>query len=77
MVPAAWTSVAELAIAPMQDLLALGPEARMNRPGVSEGNWRWRLEPGRFDERLGARLRRLTAVADRLPAAPAAARPPA
>jgi 4-alpha-glucanotransferase len=77
MVRAAWTSVAELAIAPMQDLLALGPEARMNRPGVSEGNWRWRLEPGRFDERLGARLRRLTAVADRLPAAPAAAPPPA
>ncbi|WP_457676461.1 4-alpha-glucanotransferase [Thiolapillus sp.] len=36
---------ASLAIAPMQDFLKLGSEARMNTPGVAEGNWRWRLEP--------------------------------
>ncbi len=38
----AWESVAALAIAPLQDLLNLGNEARMNVPGRGEGNWRWR-----------------------------------
>jgi 4-alpha-glucanotransferase len=38
----AWGSVAALAIAPFQDLLRLGKEARMNLPGRAEGNWRWR-----------------------------------
>jgi 4-alpha-glucanotransferase len=38
----AWASVAEQAIAPLQDLLDLGSEARMNRPGQPSGNWRWR-----------------------------------
>ncbi len=38
----AWSSVAALAIAPLQDVLNLGNEARMNVPGRAEGNWRWR-----------------------------------
>ena len=38
----AWSSVAALAIAPLQDLLNLGAEARMNVPGRAEGNWSWR-----------------------------------
>jgi 4-alpha-glucanotransferase len=38
----AWSSAAALAIAPLQDVLNLGNEARMNRPGSAEGNWRWR-----------------------------------
>ena len=38
----AWASVATLAMAPLQDLLNLGREARMNVPGRPEGNWRWR-----------------------------------
>jgi 4-alpha-glucanotransferase len=38
----AWSSVAALAIAPLQDVLNLGREARMNVPGKTEGNWRWR-----------------------------------
>jgi 4-alpha-glucanotransferase len=38
----AWSSRAALAIAPLQDLLNLGPEGRMNIPGRAEGNWRWR-----------------------------------
>ena len=38
----AWSSVASLAIAPLQDLLNLGAEARMNVPGRPSGNWRWR-----------------------------------
>jgi 4-alpha-glucanotransferase len=38
----AWSSKAALAIAPLQDLLNLGSEARMNVPGRPEGNWTWR-----------------------------------
>jgi 4-alpha-glucanotransferase len=40
----AWSSPAALAIAPLQDLLNLGAEARMNLPGRASGNWRWRLK---------------------------------
>ena len=36
------TSAAALAIAPLQDVLNLGKDARMNRPGSAEGNWGWR-----------------------------------
>lgn len=36
-------SVADIVIFPMQDILGLGEEARMNRPGISNGNWQWRL----------------------------------
>jgi 4-alpha-glucanotransferase len=63
----AWASVAETAVAPVQDLLRLGSAARMNRPGVPSGNWRWRLRP---DEPLAAaldRLGELTAVYQRRP----------
>jgi 4-alpha-glucanotransferase len=54
----AWASVAHWAIAPLQDVLALGSEARMNTPGRAGGNWRWRfsedmLTPAAL-ERLGA-----------------------
>ena len=38
----AWSSAAALAIAPFQDVLNLGKDARMNQPGTAEGNWRWR-----------------------------------
>lgn len=44
MVRAVWASVADWAIVPMQDVLGLGSEARMNRPGQAEGNWRWRMQ---------------------------------
>src|SRR5262245_6446149 len=46
----AWSSAAALAIAPLQDVLNLGTEARMNKPGSAEGNWRWRCT----DEMLSA-----------------------
>jgi len=46
----AWSSVAALAIAPLQDVLNLGKSARMNQPGSAEGNWRWRST----DEMLSA-----------------------
>ena len=41
-------SPARTAIVPAQDLLGLGEEARMNTPGTTEGNWRWRLHPGQI-----------------------------
>jgi 4-alpha-glucanotransferase len=56
----AWGSRAALAVAPLQDVLGLGPEARMNLPGTDEGNWRWRYEPEALTEELAARLRALT-----------------
>ncbi|HXT22716.1 MAG TPA: 4-alpha-glucanotransferase, partial [Thermoanaerobaculia bacterium] len=63
---AAYTSAAQLAVVPMQDVLGLGSEARMNVPGRAEGNWAWRVPPGlpRGDE--PARLRRLAAITGRL-----------
>ena len=41
----AWSSVANTAIAPLQDLLQLGSEYRMNIPGTLENNWVWRFKP--------------------------------
>lgn len=58
-------SVAATAVAPVQDLLGLGSEARMNRPGTTAGNWRWRLRPGQLTPALAARLGELTALFDR------------
>ena len=60
-----------LAIVPAQDVLGLGDEARMNRPGVTDGNWRWQLERGALTPALARRLRR-----PRRAARPLAARSP-
>ncbi|MFO0841636.1 MAG: 4-alpha-glucanotransferase [Gemmataceae bacterium] len=57
----AWASVADLAITPVQDVLTLGSEARMNTPGVAWGNWRWRLSAEQLRE-LPAALDRLAAL---------------
>ena len=54
-------SRAALAIIPAQDVLGLGSEARMNRPGKIGGNWSWQLEPGRLTDEHAARLRDATA----------------
>ena len=51
-----WSSVAVYAIAPMQDVLSLGTEARMNFPSRLGGNWEWRMEEKDMDEALAARL---------------------
>jgi 4-alpha-glucanotransferase len=61
------SSVADTVIFPVQDLLGLGSEARMNRPGRAEGNWRFRLLPGQLAEPTLERLRHLTDVYGRLP----------
>jgi 4-alpha-glucanotransferase len=58
-------SVAAIAIVPMQDVLGLGSEARMNLPGTTSGNWRWRFLPGALTAEIGNRLRMLTTVYDR------------
>ncbi len=63
----AYTSVAELAIVPVQDVLGLSTEARMNKPAVAEGNWAWRLSPGALDADAANRLRSLAEVSGRLP----------
>jgi 4-alpha-glucanotransferase len=55
-------SVAKIAILPMQDVLNLGAEARMNLPAGKGGNWQWRMRPGRTDARLAERLRKLTQI---------------
>ena len=52
----------------MQDLLALGSEARMNTPSTVGHNWRWRALPGFDSPALAARLRRQMELYDRLPA---------
>jgi len=67
MVRAASTSVAGWSILPVQDVLSLGSEARMNTPAQSEGNWVWRLSPGTPGEEASRRLRELTEVSGRLP----------
>ncbi len=65
----AYTSVADTAVVPLQDVLALGSEARMNTPAVAAGNWAWRLAGGELDAELAGRLRRLAEVSGRLPPA--------
>jgi 4-alpha-glucanotransferase len=61
MIELAMSSRAALAIVPAQDVLGLGSEARMNRPGEIAGNWSWQLEPGQLSDALALRLRDATA----------------
>ncbi|MCK9220550.1 MAG: 4-alpha-glucanotransferase [Bacteroidales bacterium] len=56
----AWSSVANTAIVPMQDLLGLGSEARMNLPGTTLNNWQWRAKTNDFSPILADRLAHLT-----------------
>ncbi len=62
----ALASVAEVAVAPLQDVLGLGSEARMNLPGQATGNWTWRFTVGQLKPELAERLRGLTATYGRL-----------
>lgn len=66
LVRLAYESVAKAAIAPAQDLFALGSETRMNTPGVASGNWSWRARAGDFTAARAATLRRLAALTGRL-----------
>lgn len=60
LIRAVLASVADTAIVPMQDLLGLGTEARMNLPASSQGNWQWRCKEGAITEEIGERLKELT-----------------
>jgi len=61
----ALSSRARLCMIPIQDVLGLGNEARLNRPGTAFGNWTWRLEPGQLTAELAAGLRAATEAAGR------------
>jgi 4-alpha-glucanotransferase len=66
MVRAIWLSVAAFAIVPIQDILGLGNEARMNFPGKPEGNWEWRLREYDLTASIAAELRDLNVECSRL-----------
>ena len=64
---AAHGSPASLSIIPLQDVLGLGSEARMNTPSLHGGNWRWRVDQARLTGELAGKLALLAEVTDRLP----------
>ncbi|HEX7975182.1 MAG TPA: 4-alpha-glucanotransferase, partial [Anaerolineales bacterium] len=66
MIRAVWSSVAVFALAPMQDVLNLGTEARMNFPGRPSGNWSWRMPAG-HDPQWDVRLKEFNFIYGRSP----------
>jgi len=64
---AAQCSPASLSIIPLQDVLGLGSEARMNTPSRNGGNWRWRFEQQQLKSELAKKLAHLAELSDRLP----------
>lgn len=68
LIRTAYVSPADSAIVPMQDILGLGGDARMNTPGLAAGNWSWRLREDDVKEGIGARLLRLAEISDRIAA---------
>jgi 4-alpha-glucanotransferase len=58
-------SVAAVAIIPLQDVLGLGSDARMNLPATITGNWKWRFLPGVLTAEIRTRLKALTEIYDR------------
>ena len=67
---AAEASVADLCVIPLQDVLGLGSEARMNVPSKAEGNWAWRYAPGSLTPELASRLAALSEASKRRSTAP-------
>lgn len=67
LIRAAQTSPASFAVYPLQDVLGLGSEARMNTPSKHDGNYHWRFHPGELKQEFAQRLSQLSEVADRLP----------
>jgi 4-alpha-glucanotransferase len=53
-------SPANLVIIPIQDLLGLGEETRINRPAIAKGNWEWRLTPKELSSSVKKRLMEMT-----------------
>ena len=73
LIRAAMLSVARTAIVPLQDVLDLDGGARMNMPGLADGNWAWRVRIEAFHKSLSDRLRGLVELGDRLPQQPPSA----
>ena len=62
---AALTSVADLCVIPLQDVLCLDSDARMNIPSKSDGNWSWRFQAAALKPEIAQQLAELTQIADR------------
>ena len=58
----AYSSIAALAVIPLQDLLGFGSDCRMNTPGVAEGNWRWRCSEQYLSAELALELKQLVTI---------------
>lgn len=67
MVRTAWSSIAKLAVAQMQDFLDSGPEGRMNTPSTTGGNWQYRTIKADFTPRLAKQIYRMNELYNRLP----------
>ena len=65
LIELALSSVARVAVVPLQDVLGLSDGARMNMPGTSEGNWAWRYERDALTDELAARLQAATRASGR------------
>jgi 4-alpha-glucanotransferase len=61
-----WSSIARFTLAPMQDFLSLGNEARMNLPGRAGGNWQWRVDADSLTESLSTRIHEMNYLYSRL-----------
>lgn len=61
-VRAVWASVASTAITPMQDILGIGTEARMNLPASVSGNWKWRMNKNAISDEITQRLKKMTEI---------------
>lgn len=62
LIRAVWASVADTAIAPMQDILGIGTEGRMNLPASTSGNWNWRMTKDSISPEITARIKELTEI---------------
>ena len=66
LIKAAFASVSRMAIVPMQDLLELSSEHRMNMPGTTDKNWTWRFSWEQVPENLAVKVHKLLALYGRL-----------
>jgi 4-alpha-glucanotransferase len=69
MMRAAWSSVADLAIVPMQDIIGLGSEARINIPSTLGNNWKWRATEDQINNALAKKVYKYVKMYGRVPAA--------
>jgi 4-alpha-glucanotransferase len=67
LIKAAFSTDAKLAIAPLQDYLGLGSEARINTPGTSSNNWRWRVREDQLDNGVRSLVANLVSESGRAP----------